>query len=116
MSDQESNETPAETSTPVAAAPEASPSSTAEAAAGNDRALRKSRVGVVVSDSMEKTIVVSVTRRVPHPRFKKIIKRSTKFYAHDEKSEAKIGDKVRIVEGRPVSKLKRWRLQEVLAH
>lgn len=111
MSDQESNEAQAE-------ATAANTSGAAEAASGggSDRALRKSRVGVVISDSMEKTIVVSVTRRVPHPKFKKIIKRSTKFYAHDEKGEAKLGDKVRIVEGRPTSKLKRWRLQEVLAH
>ncbi|MCB1096882.1 MAG: 30S ribosomal protein S17 [Verrucomicrobiae bacterium] len=105
MSDQESNETPAETLAPAPAE-----------AGGPERALRKSRVGVVISDKMDKTIVVEVTRRVPHPKFKKIIKRSTKFYAHDEKGEAKLGDKVRIVEGRPMSKLKRWRLHEVLAH
>jgi small subunit ribosomal protein S17 len=105
MSDQESNETPAETQA-LPAAEAGSP----------ERALRKSRVGVVISDKMDKTIVVEVTRRVPHPKFKKIIKRSTKFYAHDEKGEAKLGDKVRIVEGRPMSKLKRWRLHEVLAH
>lgn len=114
MSDQESNETTAESQAPAAAAV---PGDAATAAAGdNQRALRKSRVGVVVSDKMEKTIVVEVTRRVPHPKFKKIIKRSSKFYAHDEKGEAKLGDKVRIVEGRPMSKLKRWRLHEVLAH
>ena len=80
------------------------------------RGLRKERVGVVVSDKMEKTIVVAVIRRVPHPKFRKIVKRTSKFYAHDEKGEAKAGDKVRIVEGRPVSKNKRWRLVEVLAH
>ena len=77
---------------------------------------RKTRVGVVVSDKMDQTIVVSVVRRVPHPRFKKIIKRTTKLYAHDEKGEAKIGDKVRVMETRPLSKMKRWRLMEVLAH
>lgn len=77
---------------------------------------RKTRVGVVVSDKMDQTIVVSVVRRVPHPHFKKIIKRTTKLYAHDEKGEAKAGDKVRIIETRPLSKLKRWRLIEVLAH
>ena len=60
--------------------------------------------------------VVEVVRRVPHPQFKKIIKRTTKFYAHDEKGEAKEGQRVRIMETRPLSKLKRWRLVEVLAH
>ena len=114
MSEQESNETPAETPTAAAETPAPAESPTAEGS--DDRALRKTRVGVVVSDGMEKTIVVQVTRRVPHPRFKKIIKRSSKFYAHDEKGEAKLGDKVRISEIRPMSKLKRWRLLEVLAH
>lgn len=80
------------------------------------RARRKTRVGVVVSDKMEKTIVVSVVRRVPHPKFGKIIKKSTKFYAADDKSEAKTGDRVKIIECRPLSKLKRWRLVEVLKH
>ena len=78
--------------------------------------LRKTRVGIVVSTSMEKTIVVEYTNRVPHPRFKKIIKRSKKFYAHDENSEAAVGDKVRIVETKPISKKKCWKLQEVLSH
>jgi small subunit ribosomal protein S17 len=80
------------------------------------RGLRKERVGVVTSDKMQQTITVSVTRRVPHPKFRKIIKRTSKFYAHDENGEAKIGDKVRIAEMRPMSKNKRWRLIEVLAH
>jgi small subunit ribosomal protein S17 len=78
--------------------------------------LRKTRVGVVTSDKMNKTIVVEVERRVPHPRFKKIVRRTTKFHAHDEKEEAKLGDKVRIMETRPLSKTKRWRLIEILAH
>lgn len=78
--------------------------------------LRKQRVGNVVSTKMDKTIVVEFIARVPHPKFKKIIKRSKKFYAHDEKGEAAIGDKVRIEETRPMSKLKRWRLAEVLTH
>lgn len=78
--------------------------------------LRKTRVGVVTSDKMDKTIVVEVERRVPHPRFKKIVRRTTKFHAHDENGEAKVGDKVRIMETRPLSKTKRWRLLEVLAH
>ena len=78
--------------------------------------LRKQRIGNVVSTKMNKTIVVEFIARVPHPKFKKIIKRSKKFYAHDEKGEAAIGDKVRIEETRPMSKLKRWRLAEVLTH
>ncbi len=78
--------------------------------------VRKTRVGIVRSTSMDKTIVVEYTARVPHPRFKKIIKRSKKFYAHDENGEAAVGDKVRIVETRPISKLKRWKLQKVLSH
>lgn len=78
--------------------------------------LRKTRVGIVVSTSMDKTIVVEYTNRVPHPRFKKIIKRSKKFYAHDENGEAAVGDKVSIVETRPISKKKCWKLQEILSH
>lgn len=80
------------------------------------RGLRKSRVGLVVSDKMAKTIVVDVVQRVPHPRFGKIVKRTTKIYADDAESKAKTGDKVRVIETRPTSKLKRWRLVEVLAH
>ena len=79
-------------------------------------AVRKTRVGKVVSDKMNKTIVVEVERRVPHPQFKKIIRRTSKFYAHDEQEVAKIGDKVLISETRPPSKLKRWNLEEVLKH
>jgi len=78
--------------------------------------VRKTRVGSVVSDKMTKTIVVEVERRVPHPQFKKIVRRTAKFYAHDEEGKAKVGDKVRIEETRPLSKLKRWKLVEVLAH
>lgn len=84
-------------------------------ATGNE-SKRKSRVGVVVSNKMNKTIVVEVERRVPHPKFKKIVRKTAKFYAHDEKQEAAEGDKVRIVETRPMSKLKRWCLEEVLKH
>ena len=80
------------------------------------RTRRKTRVGVVVSDKMAKTIVVSVVRRVPHPKFGKIIKKTTKLYAADDKSEAKTGDRVKVIETRPLSKLKRWRLVEVLKH
>lgn len=78
--------------------------------------LRKTRVGVVTSTKMDKTIVVEYVARVPHPKFKKIVNKSKKFYAHDENSTAKVGDKVRIVETRPLSKLKCWELVEVLTH
>ena len=78
--------------------------------------LQKTRVGIVPSDGMDKTIVVKVTRRVPHPRFKKIVKKSSKFFAHDEKQEAKVGDRVLIKETKPRSKKKCWELKEVLSH
>jgi small subunit ribosomal protein S17 len=78
--------------------------------------LRKTRVGVVVSDKMEKTLVVEHVARVPHPKFNKIVKRSKKYYVHDESGQAKVGDRVRIVETKPLSKLKRWALAEVLTH
>ncbi len=81
-----------------------------------ERSLRRSIVGVVVSDRMSKTIKVDVVRRVPHPRFRKIVKRSTAVFAHDEKEEAKVGDKVVVMETRPISKKKCWRLVEVLSH
>ena len=80
------------------------------------RGKRSTQVGIVVSDKMDRTIVVEVERRVPHPRFKKIVRRTSKFYAHDEKEESSIGDKVLIEETRPLSKLKRWRLVEVQKH
>jgi small subunit ribosomal protein S17 len=79
------------------------------------RGHRKERVGEVLSSKMAKTIVVQVQRRFPHPRFKKVVTAYAKFYAHDEKSEAKVGDVVRIQECRPLSKTKRWRLVEVVA-
>ena len=79
-----------------------------------DRGNRKERVGEVITNKMTKTIVVRVERRFPHPQFKKVITAFSKFYAHDEKSEAKVGDRVRIQESRPLSKMKRWRLVEVV--
>ncbi len=82
--------------------------------ATENRGTRKERLGRVVSNKMDKTIVVSVERRFPHPRYKKVVKSFKKFYAHDEKNEAKIGDVVLIEETRPMSKLKRWRLTQVL--
>jgi small subunit ribosomal protein S17 len=75
---------------------------------------RKERVGEVVSNKMAKTIVVRVQRRYPHAQFKKIVTAYKKFYAHDEKAEAKVGDTVRIQETRPLSKMKCWRLVEVV--
>jgi small subunit ribosomal protein S17 len=75
---------------------------------------RKQRVGEVVSNKMAKTIVVRVERRFPHPQYKKIVTSYKKFYAHDEKAEAKIGDTVCIEESRPLSKLKRWTLVKVM--
>ena len=78
------------------------------------RGTRKERVGEVISNKMTKTIVVRVQRRFPHPQYKKVVTAYTKFYAHDEKAEAKLGDTVRIEETRPLSKLKRWRLVEIV--
>ena len=78
------------------------------------RSLRKTRIGTVVSDKMDKTITVAIERKVPHPIYKKYFKKTTKLMAHDEKSESGIGDKVKIMETRPLSKNKRWRLVEVV--
>jgi small subunit ribosomal protein S17 len=78
------------------------------------RGHRKERVGEVVSDKMNKTIVVRVERRFRHPQFKKVVTAFSKFYAHDEKNEAKVGDRVRIQETRPLSKTKSWRLVEIV--
>ena len=79
-----------------------------------ERGHRKERVGDVVSDKMNKTIVVRVERRFRHPQFKKVVTAYSKFYAHDEKNEAKVGDRVRIRETRPLSKTKSWRLVEIV--
>jgi len=78
------------------------------------RALRKTRTGVVVSNKMDKTISVAIERKVPHPIYKKYFKKTTKLMAHDEKRECGIGDKVKIMEIRPLSKRKRWRLIEIV--
>lgn len=78
------------------------------------RNLRKQKIGVVVSDKMDKTIAVEVERRLMHPIYGKFVKRSKKFFAHDETNTCKIGDKVRIMETRPLSKKKCWRLVEIL--
>ena len=87
---------------------------TNEPPAAQERAARKTRVGEVVSSGMDKTIVVQTVTRVPHPKFGKIVKQKKKFYAHDGKNTARDGDTVRIMETRPLSKLKRWRLVEVM--
>lgn len=78
------------------------------------RSLRKTRVGKVVSNKMEKSITVAIERKVPHPVYKKYFKKTTKLMAHDEKNECNIGDIVKIMETRPLSKIKRWRLVEVV--
>lgn len=86
----------------------------ASSSVAGQRRSRKTRVGEVISDSMNKTVVVRTVTRVPHRKFGKIVKQQKKFYAHDEENKAKAGDTVRIMETRPLSKLKRWRLVEVL--
>jgi small subunit ribosomal protein S17 len=88
--------------------------SAAPAAPPSRRGSRKTRVGEVISSGMNKTIVVRAVTRVPHPNFGKIVKQQKKFYAHDEENKAKNGDTVRIMETRPLSKLKRWRLVEIV--
>ena len=79
-----------------------------------ERNLRKTRVGLVTSDKMDKTIVVSVTDNVKHPLYNKIVKRTFKLKAHDENNECRIGDRVKVMETRPLSKDKRWRLVEIV--
>ena len=88
----------------------------AETKPGNqaEKANKNEKVGHVVANKMAKTIVVEVTRRVAHPLYKRIVSKRKKFYAHDEEGRANVGDVVRIIECRPMSKLKRWRLGEVL--
>ena len=80
----------------------------------SERARRKERRGVVVSDKMDKTVVVRVDSAKPHPKYQKIVRHSTRLHAHDERNEAHVGDVVRIVETRPLSKTKRWRLVDVV--
>jgi small subunit ribosomal protein S17 len=79
-----------------------------------ERALRKTRVGTVVSDKMDKTVVVAIRDNVKHPLYKKIIKRTVRFKVHDENNECRVGDKVMIMETRPLSKDKNWRLVEII--
>ena len=79
-----------------------------------ERNLRKERVGLVVSDKMDKTIVVSITERVQHPLYKKIVKRTYKLKAHDENNECVVGDRVKVMETRPLSREKRWRMISIV--
>ena len=79
-----------------------------------DRTARKSRIGLVVSDKMDKTVVVRIDRRMPHPTYGKMVTRTARLKAHDEENSAKLGDTVRIMETRPLSKDKRWRLVEIV--
>jgi small subunit ribosomal protein S17 len=82
--------------------------------ATEERAARKVREGTVVSSSMDKTVVVAIIERVRHPKYAKFVNRTKKLYAHDEANDANVGDKVRVMETRPLSKQKRWRVVEVL--
>lgn len=93
-------------STPTTVAPDAA----------DKRGIRKERIGQVVSTKMQKTCVVETVTRVPHSRFGKIVKHRKRFYVHDEENKAQVGDTVRISETRPLSKLKRWRLIEIIKH
>ncbi|MEY2744026.1 MAG: 30S ribosomal protein S17 [Ilumatobacteraceae bacterium] len=79
-----------------------------------ERNLRKSREGVVVSNKMNKTIVIAIVERIRHKKYEKFVTRTKKLYAHDEANDAKVGDRVRVMETRPMSKLKRWRVVEIL--
>ena len=79
-----------------------------------ERATRKTRVGVVVSDARDKTVTVEITQSMRHPRYDKVVRSRKRFHVHDEANDAKLGDTVRIVEGRPLSKTKRWRVAEIM--
>mgnify|MGYP000450069713 CR=1 FL=1 len=79
-----------------------------------ERNLRKTRVGMVVSDKMDKTVVVAIIDNVKHPLYKKIVKRTVRLKAHDEKNECRVGDRVEVMETRPLSKDKRWRLTQII--
>jgi small subunit ribosomal protein S17 len=105
---------PDENSAPREADVESGPEAQPQQVGIPKRHLRKTRVGEVVSNKMDKTIVVAVVRRVPHAKFGKIVKRTKKLYAHDEQNKCAVGDLVRVEETRPLSRSKRWRLVEVL--
>ncbi len=99
---------------PAAASSAAAPATTPSDDEGTGRTQRKVREGIVISDKMDNTIVVAVVERVRHPKYGKTVQRTKKLYAHDGANDAKIGDRVRVAETRPLSKLKRWRLVEIL--
>ncbi|MBI5089373.1 MAG: 30S ribosomal protein S17 [Actinobacteria bacterium] len=108
-----------DSSTETAAAPTSTPTTPTAAAAApsadeDSRSARKLREGMVVSDKMDKTAVVAVVERVRHPKYGKFMMRTKKLYAHDETNDANVGDKVRVMETRPLSKNKRWRVVEIL--
>jgi len=117
VSDQETQEptTQPEATTEIAK-PETAARAKASAAAeaSSDRTRRKVRTGVVVSEKMDKTVLVRIDRKVRHPLYKKTLKRSNKLAAHDENNDARVGDTVRVMETRPISKTKRWRIVEVV--
>jgi small subunit ribosomal protein S17 len=118
VSEQTPEEIPTEARTPEdtveVAAPAASTGPVASDVAEGSRARRKVRVGVVVSDKMDKTVLVRIDRRVRHPLYKKTVARSNKLAAHDESNDAHVGDTVKVVETRPLSKSKRWRVVEIV--
>src|SRR5688572_33110956 len=117
MSESETNEAVATAATPAeAAAPTPAMTETTETTetTPDKRGARKVREGVVVSDAMDKTAVVAVVERVRHPKYNKFVMRTKKLYAHDEQNDVNVGDKVRVMETRPLSKSKRWRVVEVL--
>ena len=97
-----------------AAAPTPAAATAADADESTERTQRKVREGIVFSDKMDNTIVVAVIERVRHPKYGKTVQRTKKLYVHDENNDAKVGDRVRVAETRPLSKLKRWRLVEIL--
>ena len=94
--------------------PETTDTQTADSAASAARSARKVREGIVVSEKMDKTVVVAVIERVRHPKYAKFVQRTKHLYAHDEANDAHTGDRVRVSETRPMSKLKRWRVTDVL--
>ena len=110
---EEADVEPAATQAPAAPVA-ASPAATADEPEAETRGRRKIRVGVVVSDKMDKTVLVRIDRRVRHPLYKKTVARANKLAAHDENNDAHVGDLVRVVETRPLSKSKRWRVVEIV--
>lgn len=113
MSDQETQTTQPEDATPAPETP-AKTSASASAEVSSDRTRRKVRTGVVVSEKMDKTVLVRIDRKVRHPLYKKTLARSNRLAAHDENNDARVGDTVRVMETRPLSKTKRWRIVEIV--